>query len=82
MRIWACCFVMVCACGPALDETGCPLEPIDAIGARCSNDGVQCYETSLCDPCTSDMASCEAITCTDGRWAELALPTTCDDTSG
>jgi hypothetical protein len=59
------------------DEGGCPLDGLDAVGERCNDPGKECGETSLCDPCTSDMSECEYIACVDGTWQEVEMPTVC-----
>ena len=64
------------------DKTGCPLEPTEAIGSACSNEGQQCSESSLCDPCTSDLSQCEAIACVSGQWQAVDVPTECTEERG
>jgi len=71
--------VLVAASCVPVDVGGCPLEPLEAIGKPCPQDGVQCGEASLCDRCVSDGSQCESVQCKDGRWTELEWPATCAD---
>lgn len=66
------------ACVPT-DITGCPLEPLEALGQACSEEGKECGEASLCDPCVSDGSMCESVKCEGGIWVEAPWPDTCAD---
>lgn len=69
--------VFLFGCNPDLDEGGCPYAGLDAVGGACSDEGKQCMEFSLCDPCTSDLSACEAIECSGGSWVEMTVSTVC-----
>jgi hypothetical protein len=69
------------ACLPA-DETGCPLEPADAVGEYCPDNGQQCGEFSLCDPCTSDLSDCEMLECREFAWVAVTPDDVCETDGG
>ncbi len=72
---------LVPACAPSCvpaDATGCPLEPSEAVGVPCFDEGQQCGEFSLCDPCTSDLSECEMLECKDGSWTALEPDPNCE----
>ncbi|MCB9674659.1 MAG: hypothetical protein H6737_06040 [Alphaproteobacteria bacterium] len=76
-------FVLVLAlgCRGKTDQTGCPFDALGAVGTSCPNEGQECGETSLCDPCTSDLSQCEYIRCSGGAWVEVDIPDVCDETT-
>jgi hypothetical protein len=79
MRGWWLCVVLVAACRTGgTDETGCPLDGLAAVGRSCGEEGQECGETSLCDPCTSDLFECEYLRCESGAWVEVDVSTVCD----
>lgn len=69
------------SCVPT-DITGCPLDKAEAIGLPCPDDGVQCGEFSLCDPCTSDLSECELIECSGGSWQNAEVSDVCGADGG
>jgi hypothetical protein len=69
------------SCVPT-DITGCPLEPADALGQYCPENGHQCGEFSLCDPCTSDLSDCEMIECRENAWVEVEVLDVCPADAG
>ncbi|MEO0603049.1 MAG: hypothetical protein AAF211_16540 [Myxococcota bacterium] len=74
-----CRFVVMLAVGcTGTDVGGCPLDLSEAAGESCSEEGLECGEFSLCDPCTSDLSECEQITCQNGTWVTVEPETVCD----
>ncbi len=71
--------LLISGCVGDNDVGGCPLAGLDAVGEPCRQEGLECGETSLCDPCTSDLSECEALACEGGQWVERDVSTECTE---
>lgn len=61
------------SCVP-IDVGGCPVDPATSVGTPCANEGSQCGEASLCDPCLGDTSECDLVECRGGTWQPYEWP--------
>jgi len=75
---WTALALLLAGCA-GKDEGGCPFDFAAALGESCREEGLQCGEYSLCDPCKTDLSECERIACEDGVWVEVTPEKTCEE---